>query len=170
MKYKFLRMYVFLIGCSLVHNFQLNVYPLTVLWVMLSEICKHFSNCKHLTNGLSWRAYFYFFTQSLCWMMQFPDSIAIGLCTWSAPIICQGKAVLNLSFYALHYKYACAFLKVNKLFKRLTNTVDAQNISLLPLNNSVLNNMGCNVCVAILLQLQFVCLTLKTYNCIYQSK
>jgi hypothetical protein len=34
----------------------------------------------------------------------------------------------------MHYKHMCAFLKVKTLFKRLTITVDAQNVSLLLLN------------------------------------
>jgi 6-phosphogluconolactonase (cycloisomerase 2 family) len=38
----------------------------------------------------------------------------------------------------MHYKHACAFLKVNKLLKIFAITVDAQNVSLLFINNSVL--------------------------------
>jgi hypothetical protein len=38
----------------------------------------------------------------------------------------------------MHYKHACAFLKVNKLLKRFAITVDAQNVFLLLINNSVL--------------------------------
>jgi hypothetical protein len=40
----------------------------------------------------------------------------------------------ELGYNALHYKHAHVFLKVNKLFKRLNITVDAQNVSILLLN------------------------------------
>jgi hypothetical protein len=40
------------------------------------------------------------------------------------------------------YKHVREFLKVNKVFKGLVITVDAQNVALLPLNNSILKYMG----------------------------
>jgi hypothetical protein len=41
--------------------------------------------------------------------------------------------------YAVLYEQICAFLKVNKFFKRLT--IDAENVSLLLLNSSVSKRM-----------------------------
>jgi hypothetical protein len=50
----------------------------------------------------------------------------------------------------LQLGYYAAFLKVNTLFKRLIVTVDAQNVSLLHLNNSVLKIMGPTILVAVM--------------------
>jgi hypothetical protein len=44
-----------------------------------------------------------------------------------APIISQEKAPLHIGYDVACYKKCGAVLKVNKLFKRLTVTVDAKN-------------------------------------------
>jgi hypothetical protein len=49
------------------------------------------------------------------------------------PIICREKEVLHLGYYATNYNVR-ALLKVNKLFKRFTITLDGQNVSLLLIN------------------------------------
>lgn len=55
----------------------------------------------------------------------------------NVPTICRKrKKVSRLSYYAAHYKPLSAFLNVNKLFKTITITIYAQNISLVLLNNS----------------------------------
>jgi hypothetical protein len=72
-------------------------------------------------------------------------TLAIILRAQDAAIICQEKAVLQLGCYAVHYKHVCAVLKADKLLTRLTITVDAQNISLLFLNNGVLTYCSCSI-------------------------
>jgi hypothetical protein len=62
------------------------------------------------------------------------DSFAIGLCVQNARVICRRKLLLPRASYAPQCKHGCAFLKENTLFKGLTITVDAQNISLLLFN------------------------------------
>jgi hypothetical protein len=62
------------------------------------------------------------------------ESFAVGLCVRNARVICRGKLLPPCARYAVHCKHVCAFLKVNTLFKGLTITVDAQNVSLLLLN------------------------------------
>jgi hypothetical protein len=52
----------------------------------------------------------------------------------NARFICQRKLLPPCALYAVHFKHVCAFLKENTLFKGLTTTVDAQNVSLLLLN------------------------------------
>jgi hypothetical protein len=52
----------------------------------------------------------------------------------NASDICRGKLLPPRAWYAVHCKDVCAFLKVNTLFKGLTITVDAQNVSLVLLN------------------------------------
>jgi hypothetical protein len=47
---------------------------------------------------------------------------------------CQKEALFHRSYCTAHYKHIHVFLKVNKLFKRLIITEDAQNVSLLFLN------------------------------------
>jgi hypothetical protein len=62
-----------------------------------------------------------------------------------------------LEYYVPHYKNVCTFLKVNKLFKRRAITVHAQNVSLLPLNSSVLKHyMNPTIHVAVMAELQIV--------------
>jgi hypothetical protein len=90
-----------------------------------------------------------------------PDSVANGLCNQNAPIICQEKAVLHFSYYAMHYKHVqCAFLKLNKLFKGLTIVVDAQIFSLMLLKEGVLKNMCPTIRVAVMAQSQLICCSL----------
>jgi hypothetical protein len=67
-------------------------------------------------------------------MTESSDSLAIGFCAWIAPIICRETGVSHSILYAAHYKHVHTFLKVNKLFNKLTITRDAQNIFLLLLN------------------------------------
>jgi hypothetical protein len=56
------------------------------------------------------------------------------LCMRNASVICREKLLPPRAWYAVHFKHVCAFLKVNTLFKVLTITVGAQNVSLLLLN------------------------------------
>jgi hypothetical protein len=74
-------------------------------------------------------------------MMQSPDSFDIGLYSGNVSIICQEKGVSHLSKYSVLYKHIYAFLKVSALFERHTIAADAQIVSLLLLNNSILTKI-----------------------------
>jgi hypothetical protein len=69
-------------------------------------------------------------------MTESHDSLAIGLCTRDAPIICQEKKS-NIAVNMLCIINTCAFPKVNKLSKEITIIADIQNVSLLLLKNSI---------------------------------
>jgi hypothetical protein len=57
-------------------------------------------------------------------------------------ISCRGKEVTGLlHYYTAHYKHVRAFLAVNKMVKRLIVIADAQNISLLVLNEAKLKSL-----------------------------
>jgi hypothetical protein len=58
--------------------------------------------------NLEWGNHAYFKTQSLCWIMQLPDSIAVGLCGWNAIIIYQEKALC--AYNAQHNKSKAVLL------------------------------------------------------------
>jgi hypothetical protein len=68
-------------------------------------------------------------------------TLAVSLCTQNRPIISLEKEVPHNSSYVTRYKHIPAILKVNKLFKRLIFTVDAQNVSLLHLQR---DSVDCN--------------------------
>jgi hypothetical protein len=67
----------------------------------------------------------------------------------NATISCRGKEVIGLlHYYTEHYKHVGlrAFLAVNKMVKRLAVIADAQNISLLVLNEAKLKSLESIVC------------------------
>jgi hypothetical protein len=68
---------------------------------------------------------FLFFSPRLCMVFAKWDSgltIAISLYGRNTPIIWQGRGVLGCCWYAVHYEHIFAFLKINKLFKRLMSS------------------------------------------------
>jgi hypothetical protein len=68
----------------------------------------------------------------------------------NAFIIFQEKGVAHLAYYSMLYKHVHAFLKVNKFFTRLTIMLDAQDVFLLPLNNSIIKNIGPTIHAAVM--------------------
>jgi hypothetical protein len=79
-----------------------------------------------IRNIYLYKAIFLSFRQSLCQIMQLPDSVVVSLC-----IMFQEKGVSYCGWCAVYYNHIRAFLKVNQLFTRLAITADAQNVSLL---------------------------------------
>jgi hypothetical protein len=60
------------------------------------------------------------------------------------------KKVSRLGYHAEHYKHVRAFLKANKFFKRLTITVDAQTVSIMLFQNSVLKHFDPTIRVPVM--------------------
>jgi hypothetical protein len=85
-------------------------------------------------------------------MKKLPSSLS-GCAPENTPIICQEKGISGHGKCATYYKNICAFLRVNKLFKRFTIKVDAQNVSLLP-QTLVLKNIDPTTGVAVMAQLR----------------
>jgi hypothetical protein len=75
-------------------------------------------------------------------MKKQPDSL-LSACAPEMPPSSAKKEKCHIEYsIPCIINIVCAFLKVNKLFKILTHTVDSQNISVLLLNNIVLKKHG----------------------------
>lgn len=83
-------------------------------------------------------------------------------CVTEIPPSSVEKKQSCVCYCATHCKHIRAFLKVNILFQRFMIAVSPENISLLPLNNSILKKYGsCYLFSSNRAQLQLMCLTFK---------